>query len=62
MRTHCTAQGTLLSALWCPKCEGNPKDRGYMYMSGWFILLYSKNYHYIVKQLCLLVAQLCLTL
>ena len=28
MRTDCTAQGTLLNALWGPKCEGNPKKRG----------------------------------
>ena len=27
------AQGTpLLSALWFPEWEGNPKERGYMYM------------------------------
>ena len=25
----CLAQGTLLSALWWPKSEGNPKKRGY---------------------------------
>ena len=25
MRTYCIAQGTLLSALWWPKWEGNPK-------------------------------------
>ena len=25
------AQGTLLNALWGPKWEGNPKNRGYMY-------------------------------
>ena len=25
MRTHCIAQGTLFSALWSPKWEGNPK-------------------------------------
>ena len=33
MRTCCTAQGTLLSALWGPKWEGNPKKRGYMYIA-----------------------------
>ena len=31
MRTDCIAQGTLLSALWWPKWEGNPKKRGYMF-------------------------------
>ena len=25
MRTYCLIQGTLLSALWGPKWEGNPK-------------------------------------
>ena len=34
MRTYCTAQGTLLNALWGPKWEGNPKKRGYMYTYG----------------------------
>ena len=28
MRTDCMAQGTLLSALWWPKWEGNPKRGG----------------------------------
>ena len=51
MRTYCTAQGTLLSALWWPKWEGNPEKRGYMYTYSWFTLLYSINYHNIVKQL-----------
>ena len=27
MRTYCTAQGTLLRALWWPKWKGNPKKR-----------------------------------
>ena len=30
MRTDCIAQGTLLSALWGPKWEGNLKKREYM--------------------------------
>ena len=34
MRTYCIAQGTLLSALWGPTWEGNPKKRGYMYTQG----------------------------
>ena len=29
MRTDCAAEGTLLSALWCPEWEGNPKKRGF---------------------------------
>ena len=29
MRTYYIAQGTLLSVLWRPKWEGNPKKRGY---------------------------------
>ena len=28
MRTNCTAQGSLLSVLWWPKWEGNPKRKG----------------------------------
>ena len=31
MRTYCTAQRALLSALWWPKWEGNLKKSGYMY-------------------------------
>ena len=27
MWTYCIAQGTLLNALWWPKCEGNLKKR-----------------------------------
>ena len=30
MRTDCIAQGTLLSALWWPKWEGNPKKGLYI--------------------------------
>ena len=43
MKTCCIAQGTLLNALWWPKCEGNPKKRGYMYTYSWFTSLYSRN-------------------
>ena len=32
MRAYCIAQGTLLSALWWPKEEGNPKEGEYTYM------------------------------
>ena len=45
MRTFCIAQGTLVSALWWPKWEGNPKKREIMYTYSWFILLHSRNYH-----------------
>ena len=31
MRTYRIAQGTLVSALWGPEWEGNPKKRGFMY-------------------------------
>ena len=31
MRTYSIAQGTLFNALWWPKREGNPKQRGYIY-------------------------------
>ena len=41
MRTCCTAQGSLLSAPWWPRWEGNPS--GYMFMNSWFTLLYSRN-------------------
>ena len=39
MQTHCRAQGTLLSALWWPKCEVNLKKRGYMYTYSWTSLV-----------------------
>ena len=45
------AQVTLLSALWWPKWNKNPKKRGYVYTYGWFTLLYSRNQHNTVKQL-----------
>ena len=35
------AQGTLLSAWWWPKWEGNPKKRRDMCIYSWFTLLYS---------------------
>ena len=35
MRTYCIARE--LSALWCPKWEGNPQKRRYMYVYGWLI-------------------------
>ena len=39
MRTYCIAQGTLLSALWWPKWEENPKKRIYVYTYSRFTLL-----------------------
>ena len=50
MRTYCITSETLLKALWWPKWEGNPRNRGYMYTCAWFTLLYSRNW-LIVKQL-----------
>ena len=32
MRTYYVAHETQLSALWCPKQEGNPKKRGDIYI------------------------------
>ena len=29
LRIYCRPQGTLLTALWSPKWEGNPKKRGF---------------------------------
>ena len=52
MRTYYITQGTLLTALWWPKWEGNSKKRGYMYTYSGFTLQYSRNYHNIVNQLC----------
>ena len=43
MGTYCIAQGTRLSALWSPKWEGNPRQRGDEYMYNWFTLLYSQT-------------------
>ena len=43
MRTYCIGQGILLNALWWPEWQGNPKGRGYMYIYGWFLLLYTRN-------------------
>ena len=40
-----------LNVLRWPKCEVHPKKRGYMYMFSCFTLLYSRNWHTIVKQL-----------
>ena len=44
------AKGTLLSALWWTKWEGNPKKEG-IYVYSWYVLLCSRNQHNIVKQL-----------
>ena len=32
MRTDRLTRGTLLSAMWCPKWEGNPKKGIYVYI------------------------------
>ena len=39
----CIAKGILLNALWWPKWEGNPKQKGYIYVHKWFTSLYSRN-------------------
>ena len=51
MRTYCIPQGTLLQALWWPEREESPKGRRHMCVYGWFILLYSRKYHNIAKEL-----------
>ena len=38
MRIYCTAQGTLLSTLWWPKWEGNPKKGIYIHIADHFAL------------------------
>ena len=57
MSTYCIHQGTLPSALWPPKCERNPKKRGYIhtYIHTYVQLIHSavcnRNQHDVVKQL-----------
>ena len=41
MRTYCIEQGTLLSALWLPKWEGNPIKRDYIYI---YIFMYTRGF------------------
>ena len=36
-------EGTLLSALWWPKWEGNPKIKGSMYAYNRLTLMYNRN-------------------
>jgi len=36
---QCIAHGTIINAL----LEGSLEGKGYVYMYGWFILVYSKN-------------------
>ena len=43
MRPYCAAQATLLSAPCWPGWEGSPRGRGYVCISGWFILLCSRK-------------------
>ena len=49
MRPYCTARGTLLSALWWPKWEGNPEKRRYTFMYNWFTLQYSRHEQSVVN-------------
>ena len=52
------AGGNLLCALWQPRrlgwggrWEGGSRGRGHVYTCGWFMLMYGRNQHSIVKQL-----------
>ena len=54
----CMTQGTQTSVLWQPRrvgwvkmWEGGSRGRGHMYTFGWFMLMYGRNQHNIVKQL-----------
>ena len=54
----CMTQGVQLGALWQPRGEGWGERRegglrgtGHMYTCGWFMLMYGRNQHNIVKQL-----------
>ena len=56
--TCCLTQGTQTRALWQPRgvewsgiWEGDWRGRGHMYIYGWFMLMYARNQHNIVKQL-----------
>ena len=51
MGTCWIAQGTLVRALWWPKWERNPKQKGCVYTYSRFSLLWSRKWHNIVKQL-----------
>ena len=42
-RAECAGPRALLSALWRPRREGNPKKRGCVCMHSWFTMLYSRN-------------------
>ena len=50
LRTYSIAQGTLLSALWCPKWEGSAKKRRYLYAVD-SLCGTAETIHNIVKQL-----------
>ena len=54
----CMTWGVRPSALWQPRrvgwggrWEGGSRGRGHMYTYGWFMLMYGRNQHNIVKQL-----------
>ena len=51
-------QGAQPSALWQPRgmglgrwWEGGSRWKGHMYACGWFMLIYGRNQHNIIKQL-----------
>ena len=55
---RCATQGAQAGALWQPRgvgwdqrWGGGPGSRGHMYTYGWFMLMYGRNQHNIVKQL-----------
>ena len=56
MRSCCKTQGAQPGTLWQPrrvgwgKWKGSSRGRGYMYTYSWFMLLYGRNQHNIVKQ------------
>ena len=52
-QAYSSDSSTQCSALWGPKQEGNPRKRRYVCTCSRFTLLYSRNQHFIVKQLYL---------
>ena len=54
----CMTQGTQTGAQWQSRgvgwggrWEGGSRGRGHMYTYGWFMLMYGRNQHKIIKQL-----------
>ena len=42
----------LMGVRWGGRCEGGSRGKGHMCTCGWFILMFDRNQHNIVKQLC----------